>query len=468
MAMCNICGCEEFTNFKNRTNVLCKNCKSLERHRSLHYVLTSFNLIDDNLENLRILHISPEACSYNFFRKKSSLYICAAEHPENFPYAECVKLTFPNGLDMFPSNFFDLIIHNHVLPQIQTDVQGVVDQFNRILKSNGSMVFTLPPPANRIIQDIGKLIDNNVFMDNSSSYIDFYNMHGNTLPELFRNHDGTLQLYSIPQDISHQINSEEKVFIYNKNSASKPKTLPIEKPFDKASGSESRQRNVSIWASNLESELSYWKSNIGKKLADKGQLDEFMGRIEGIDIAPPVLHTYLADNPRILDVGAGPCTVIGAKFEGKVLDVTAVDPLAREYNDLLKEYDLHPHIITRFAIGEKLSDFVTGKFDLVYSQNALDHTTDPIAVIQSMLEVCAPEGNVILRNIKNEGLRENYHGLHQWNFMPASNDMVIWNKTGRGKILSKELDSRSFTTINVTEDGIWINVIIAKSGSDLP
>jgi len=62
-------------------------------------------------------------------------------------------------------------------------------------------------------------------------------------------------------------------------------------------------------------------------------------------------------------------------------------------------------------------------------QNALDHTFDPWRALRQMIEVSKPGGFVLLRHARNEAVRENYLGLHQWNLDASPDgDFIIWNK----------------------------------------
>jgi hypothetical protein len=55
----------------------------------------------------------------------------------------------------------------------------------------------------------------------------------------------------------------------------------------------------------------------------------------------------------ILDVGAGPATLLGKRWKGRTVQITAVDPLADDYNHLLDALGLTPRYERRKA---KLSD----------------------------------------------------------------------------------------------------------------
>jgi len=194
-----------------------------------------------------------------------------------------------------------------------------------------------------------------------------------------------------------------------------------------------------IWKENLPSEVGYWRSVLDGSHPNQSWVANYRMRIAGIDVAYPRLHKYLDKNPKILDVGAGPLSGIGAFHKGQPIDIIAIDPLALEYENIFNELSLTPAVKTRYGVAEDLSNFGKDKFDFVYSCNALDHSYDPLLAIKNMFAVCKPGGIIRLETYANEGLHASYWGLHQWNFMQASNDLVIWNKANDGYLLSHEL-----------------------------
>lgn len=131
---------------------------------------------------------------------------------------------------------------------------------------------------------------------------------------------------------------------------------------------------------------------------------------------------------RILDVGAGPLTRVGKRWEGRQLEVVPTDALAEQYMALMKKYSVTPPVPVTYALGEKLLEkFTPDSFDLAYASNSLDHTYDPVAAIGQMLAVVKPQHYVYLKHTANEGLNQRYHGLHQWNFDIRDGDFVVDN-----------------------------------------
>jgi SAM-dependent methyltransferase len=214
-----------------------------------------------------------------------------------------------------------------------------------------------------------------------------------------------------------------------------------------------------VWSEHIADELSYWKSMIDGSFHNKDWVEGFRKRVKGADILAPHLHDFVQNADKILDVGSGPATVLGGSWKGRALPITAIDPLADQYNALFAEYGMQPAVKPIRGDAEGLQSVVSRDFDFVYSRNALDHSWNPIKAIQSMIDVCRAGGRVFFENVINEGVNEGYKGLHQWNFMPASNDLIVWKADGQGWIVSKELHGfESLSAYTIRDDWVAVEV----------
>ncbi|HEX8920912.1 MAG TPA: methyltransferase domain-containing protein [Pyrinomonadaceae bacterium] len=132
------------------------------------------------------------------------------------------------------------------------------------------------------------------------------------------------------------------------------------------------------------------------------------------------------DEVRILDVGAGPLTVLGKKHPSKRLLLAAVDVLAERYDELLDRYGIQPIVRTEYADAEKLAErFPQNSFDLVNARNCLDHTADPIEAVRQILFITKKDCFALLHHAENEGETQGYSGLHQWNFTARDGNFII-------------------------------------------
>lgn len=145
MATCNICGSSGFVDFNGRQKILCTSCKSLERHRLVRWTLDTLGYVTLCLGSKRALHLAPEEMTHRYLAHAIGVgYVCSDLVPAKYPHAQCLKLALPEGFDIFPDCYFDLILHNHVLEHIPGDYRDHLTQFVRLLRSGGHMVFTVP------------------------------------------------------------------------------------------------------------------------------------------------------------------------------------------------------------------------------------------------------------------------------------------------------------------------------------
>lgn len=218
------------------------------------------------------------------------------------------------------------------------------------------------------------------------------------------------------------------------------------------------------WRLQLPSEVAFWDAYFRTQgmgiYAEHYQLR--------LDPSAPFLDTlrpYLpvAEPVAVLDVGAGPISPINPRWPGRTIHVTAVDPLAAEYDRILARYGIIPRVRTVAGDGEMLTEqFPAAPFDLAYAANCLDHSYDPLRAITQMLAVVKPGGWVVLDHNIREGAHQRYRGLHQWDFTERDGDLWIATRTrapvsvsahlaGRGTLsarrIAEDTHPRAFVTI---------------------
>lgn len=187
------------------------------------------------------------------------------------------------------------------------------------------------------------------------------------------------------------------------------------------------------WKQGIENEIEFWDSWIQSQGREWPQ--DYINRFNANNKIDKLVASCLlesTESPNILDVGAGPLTILGQTLPNKtVVNITAVDPLAEQYVALWDKAKVIPPHRTTQCDAEKLDEkFDQNSFDLVHIRNALDHSYDPLLGIQKMIYVVKPNHNVILIHNTNEAEAENYIGFHQWNFTGAPNgQFIIWNRS---------------------------------------
>lgn len=217
------------------------------------------------------------------------------------------------------------------------------------------------------------------------------------------------------------------------------------------------------WNAGLKSEVRYWESYIQTKGLERPDIYELKFDSD-LPLQPrPAALLYPQAEIHILDVGAGPLTYLGRKFQGARLHITAVDPLADEYDRILAKYQVQPLIRTEKLAGEELTlRFLPNSFDLVFARNSIDHAYDPEKVILGMVEVVKPGKYVLLEHIPNVADNSHYSGLHQWNFsLSADGDFLINSKLGNVNFTQKYGDICA-TTCEIVKESERYDLLITR------
>ncbi|WP_083139543.1 methyltransferase domain-containing protein [Polaribacter reichenbachii] len=128
---------------KQRENALSPSTLSLERHRLMWLFLKEETNFFTSTKKLKILHIAPEQCFLDLFRKQKNLdYITSdLESPIADVKADICDLPFKD-------NEFDVVFCNHVLEHIPDDKKAMQELF-RVLKKGGFGIFQIPQDLSR-------------------------------------------------------------------------------------------------------------------------------------------------------------------------------------------------------------------------------------------------------------------------------------------------------------------------------
>ena len=137
---CNVCrhNYRKFLPYgrKIRSNALCPNCLSLERHRMMWLFLkdrTNFFVAQ-----LKILHIAPELCFIKRFEviHRDSYITADLESPLAKVKLDIMKMPFEEAE-------FDVVFCNHVMEHVADDIQAMREIF-RVLKPGGWGIVQVP------------------------------------------------------------------------------------------------------------------------------------------------------------------------------------------------------------------------------------------------------------------------------------------------------------------------------------
>jgi SAM-dependent methyltransferase len=126
-----------------RQNALSPSTLSLERHRLMWLFLRDETSFFTSKKIQKVLHIAPEQCFLDLFRKQENLeYITSdLESPIADVKADICNLPFEE-------NSFDIVFCNHVLEHIPEDTKAMQELY-RVLKPNGMGIFQIPQELHR-------------------------------------------------------------------------------------------------------------------------------------------------------------------------------------------------------------------------------------------------------------------------------------------------------------------------------
>jgi SAM-dependent methyltransferase len=147
--------------------------------------------------------------------------------------------------------------------------------------------------------------------------------------------------------------------------------------------------------------------------------------------------------PGGLELGSGPFSLLAWGVAKGLFDLTAVDPLADEYRELLRSRGLSYPVTPMKGFGERLGTlFDEDEFDFAYSSNALDHTQDPRACMRQLARVVRTGGVIYCEGFTGVGTDARWHGLHQHDFVPEGKELVAYDRDGRRTSLTENLGLR--------------------------
>lgn len=195
----------------------CHNCFSTDRDRLVYVYLRDFYQLFEKTERLRLLHVAPESCLANVFLNLSYIEyhpIDSFEH--GYDYASFIRNMNLLKLE-YADNYFDLIICNHVLQDINEDVQAMKEIF-RTLRKGGQAILQIP---------ISELIPDIMESDENLSESECEKRYGQRFHKRIYTSAGFMErLYSVGVNVSklkigylyphYSLNNEEYIFLANK------------------------------------------------------------------------------------------------------------------------------------------------------------------------------------------------------------------------------------------------------------
>ncbi len=150
---CNICGSTSFIDVRNRKNAMCASCRSYERTRVLFMYVQKFVELGPQS---RVLHMAPEKGLYDYFRTVcGDNYTAVDLNPKVYDGMDVRKCDLCKDVFGFERDYYDLIVHNHVLEHLPCNETAVLIRLTNSLKDTGVHLFSIPILSGAYEADIG-------------------------------------------------------------------------------------------------------------------------------------------------------------------------------------------------------------------------------------------------------------------------------------------------------------------------
>ncbi|MBL4558889.1 MAG: hypothetical protein JKP98_23075 [Rhodobacteraceae bacterium] len=144
--------------FNGRPEALCESCHSLERTRAMAYLLKENGLLRNGI---RIAHFAPE--------RAIGLKLMEIVGPANYHSFDIAPERYDKALntqafdltkaERLPTDYYDLIIHSHVMEHIPCYITPVLWHLQRALTPSGRHLCVIPMLGARSESDFSDLSD---------------------------------------------------------------------------------------------------------------------------------------------------------------------------------------------------------------------------------------------------------------------------------------------------------------------
>jgi SAM-dependent methyltransferase len=150
---------------------------------------------------------------------------------------------------------------------------------------------------------------------------------------------------------------------------------------------------------------------------------------------------------RAMDIGCGPISHLRWGALHGLCEITGVDPLSEMYDIVLERhgYSHLPHIKCDRVLPMFAEDLdhvgLEGQFDLLFTNNALDHTDDPAKIVRIAGSLLREDGVFVVQVATNEGTRQRWEQLHKFDFdLSARGEFIFRTRDG---VVRNLLDGQS-------------------------
>jgi ubiquinone/menaquinone biosynthesis C-methylase UbiE len=143
MPVCNICGSDSFVDMGARKAVKCALCESLERTRIMGLLLKKHGV---PRPGMKILHLAPEKGIGMYFLKivGQDNYHARDLDPSRYTFCNAKQFNLCTDAEQLPDNYYDLIVHSHVIEHVPCNYSAVLLHLHRALSPEGLQMCGIP------------------------------------------------------------------------------------------------------------------------------------------------------------------------------------------------------------------------------------------------------------------------------------------------------------------------------------
>jgi phosphoglycolate phosphatase len=154
-AVCPICGSNAFEEHRNVPNIRCRSCGSHERTRAAKLFLDHYVKLQPGQY---VLHLAPEApLGRHIAALVGDSYEAADILPERYARGlghPVSKLDLCADARKLPSEYYDLVLHNHVIEHVPCNYTLVLQHLHRAVKPGGVHLFSIPISSGYFAEDL--------------------------------------------------------------------------------------------------------------------------------------------------------------------------------------------------------------------------------------------------------------------------------------------------------------------------
>ncbi|MFX0069896.1 MAG: class I SAM-dependent methyltransferase [Candidatus Hermodarchaeota archaeon] len=132
-----------------------------------------------------------------------------------------------------------------------------------------------------------------------------------------------------------------------------------------------------------------------------------------------------------LEIGSGPNSNLSYWVDNRLLKVVAIDPLANIYKNIMKRLKYKYPITPIKVKGEDLMNyFHEEQFHIIFAQNSLDHTEDPLVCFKNAYNLLKKGGLLFICSNVKEGSRKSWVGMHKFDIYVENENLLLADEKG--------------------------------------